>query len=160
MWFRCLSKTVPFRAVLIDRLQDEALHTFCLAAVAAVSATATTVRGAVTIIALLVSNFLGGSARCWPMALSFCCGSAVFLSKTVPFRAVLLDPRCWPMAAAAVEVEAIKQRTRSNVVPISLIRRGVCRHRSLLFKFVVDVVNAEAAPGTAPRLSCRLIRGH
>eukprot|EP01051_Picozoa_sp_SAG22_P013385 SAG22_NODE_1492_length_4303_cov_15.785205_1_plen_110_part_10 len=31
------------------------------------------------------------AAWCWTKALSFCCASTAFLSKTVPFLAVLLD---------------------------------------------------------------------
>ena len=56
-------------------------------------------------------------------------------------------------------VREIKQRLRSNVVPLHelLERNGVCRHRALLFKVLCDELSKRPEHGA--NLHCRLVRG-
>jgi hypothetical protein len=77
------------------------------------------------------------------------------------------------MEAALV---AIKRELKSNVVPIGelLGRSGMCRHRSILFKYLADSINAleegnaDSEHGTGafssgpapPRFMVRLVRGN
>ncbi|KAF9612438.1 hypothetical protein IFM89_000186 [Coptis chinensis] len=46
----------------------------------------------------------------------------------------------------------IKQARNSNIVPIGTLRRGVCRHRAVLMKYLCDRM--------VPPIPCELVRGY
>jgi hypothetical protein len=61
-----------------------------------------------------------------------------------------------------LEVDSAKQTNRSNVIAIGQLNHGVCRHRSMLMKFVADYINREEKTETTDptRLRVRLVRGN
>jgi len=75
---------------------------------------------------------------------------SVMLGDTAAMREVTL---------AKNALREIKQRLRSNVVPLHELRSraGVCRHRAILFKVLCDELSKR--PEHGPDLRCRLVRG-
>ena len=56
-------------------------------------------------------------------------------------------------------VQALQQELNSNVIPLGRIRAGVCRHRSVLFKYLFDSVVTTDPAFASTALRCRLVRG-
>lgn len=115
--------------VVVDSRTDQRLLEFRQRVSAAVEHV-DSVRAAVLVIALLVANQLGGSTETWMGGVSEC----------------------------QRDVAAIKKARKTNLVPIGLLRRGCCRHRAVLFKYLADHVSR--LPNARFKLRCRLIRGH